>query len=138
MSFGAVTQVINASRVKISRAGTEFTLAEDVRVLKTRVRDRTNTRAGAIDSFRWILQQIETVIQLTELALTQVQTDGAIDSNSAMTYNNWTINGLSISGNAADNTNDTYSATLVDSEELAPENGLAKLRIKLVVIGGAN
>lgn len=138
MSFGSATQVINAARVKISRGGTEVTLTSDVTVRHTRTRDRVNTRAGAIDSRRWKLVEIEFTAALTELLLTQIQTDSSIDANSAMTFNNWTVAGISISGTGADNTNDVFSATLDDYQQLAPENGIAQMRIKLVEAPGAN
>lgn len=138
MSFGTTSQIINASRVLIERAGTEVTLTSDLTVRISRQVDRINTRAGAIDTFRWRLEEIEFTAALTELLLTQVQTDSGISTESAMTYNNWTVTGLSISGQAADNTNDTFSATLLDYEQIAPENGLAQLRIRLRVAAGAN
>lgn len=138
MSFGATSQIINAQRVKLLRGATELTLLSDLRVTYTRTVDRVNTRAGAIDTFRWKVEEVEAVVQLTELLKTQLQTDRTIDGNSAMTYNNWTINGVSISGSAGDNTSDTVSATLVDTEDMAPENGIAQVRLKLRVAGGAD
>ena len=138
MSFGTSAQIILANRVKISRGGTEVTLTSDVTLRHTRVRDRTNTRAGAIDTRRWKLVEVEFTAALTELLLTQIQTDSTIDANGAMTFNNWTIAGLSISGSAPDNTSDVISLTLDDFQELAPENGIAQMRIKLVADGGAN
>ena len=138
MAFGTSSQIINADRVKILRVAAEVSLTSDVKVRRTRTVDRVNTRAGAIDTFRWKLEEIEFTAALTELLLTQLQTDSTIDANSAMTFNNWRINGLSTSGSAPDNTDDTVSATLLDFEELAPENGIAQVRIKLRVAGGAD
>ena len=138
MSFGTSAVIINADRLKIFRVATEVTLTSDVKVRITRTVDRINTRAGAIDTFRWRLQEVEFTAALTELLKTQVQTDQVISAESAMTYNNWKINGISQSGQVADNTDDTVSATLVDSEDLGPENGIAQFRIKLRVIGAAN
>jgi len=138
MSFGTSSQSINADRVKILRVATEVSLTSDVTVRRTRSVDRVNTRAGAIDTFRWRLEEIEFTAALTELLLTQLQTDSNIDANSAMSYNNWKVNGISTSGSAGDNTDDTVSATLLDYQELAPENGIAQVRVKLRVIGGAN
>lgn len=138
MPFGTSAQIINSARVKILRVAAEVSLTSDVKVRRTRTVDRVNTRAGAIDTFRWKLEEVEFTAQLTELLLTQLQTDSTIDANSAMTFNNWRINGLSISGSAPDNTDDTVSATLLDFEELAPENGIAQVRIKLRVAGGAD
>jgi len=87
MSFGATSQIINAQRVKLLRGATELTLLSDLRVTYTRTVDRVNTRAGAIDTFRWKVEEVEAVVQLTELLKTQLQTDRTIDGNSAMTYN---------------------------------------------------
>ncbi len=138
MSFGTTGQIILANRVKILRGGTEVTLTSGVTVRHTRTRDGVETRAGRVDSRRWKLVELEFTAALTELLLTQIQTDSTIDGNGAMTFNNWTINGTSISGSAPDNTSDVVSATLDDYQELAPENGIAQMRIKLVVKGGAN
>ena len=138
MSFGTSSQIINADRVKILRGGVEVTLTSDVKVKSSRTTDRINTRAGAIDTFRWRVQEIEFTAALTELLKTQIQTDETIDANSAMTYTNWTINGISQSGSAPDNTSDVLSATVIDSEDLGPENGIAQMRIKLRIIGAAN
>lgn len=138
MSFGTSNQVILANRVKIIRGAVEVKLTSDVTVRHTRVRDRVNTRDGAIDSRRWKLVEIEFTAALTELLLTQVQTDSSIDVNGAMTFNNWTVNGISQSGSAGDNTSDVTNMTLDDYQELAPENGIAQMRIKLVEEPGAN
>ena len=138
MSFGTSSQIINADRVKILRGAIEVTLTSDVKVRITRTVDRINTRAGAIDTWRWRLTEIEFTAALTELLKTQIQTDQSIDANSAMTYTNWTITGISQSGNAGDNTSDILSATVADSEDLGPENGIAQFRIKLRIIGAAN
>lgn len=139
MSFGASSQIILAARVKILRGAVEVTLTSDVTVRHTRVRDRVNTRAGAIDSRRWKLVEIEFTAALTELLLTQVQTDSAINATTgAMTFNNWTVTGISISGTGGDNTSDATSMTLDDYQELAPENGIAQMRIKLVQAPGAD
>ena len=138
MSFGTSAVIINANRVRVLRDTTEVTLTSDLTLRHSRTRDRTETRAGAIDTFRWRLQEVEFTAQLTELLLTQLQTDSNISANSAMTYNNWRINGLSISGNTGDNTDDTVSATLINYEQIAPESGLAQVRVSLVVTPGAN
>ena len=138
MSFGTTAKIINADRVKILRGATEVTLASDVKVKISRITDRIYTRAGAIDTFRWRLTEIEFTAALTELLKTQIQTDQSIDANSAMTYTNWTVTGISISGSGADNTSDVLSATVIDSEDLGPENGIAQFRIKLRIIGAAD
>lgn len=138
MSFGTTLQTINADRVTILRGATEVTLTSDVKVKINRIVDRVYTRAGPIDTFRWRLTEIEFTAALTELLKTQIQTDQNIDANSAMTYTNWTIAGISTSGSAGDNTSDVLSATVIDSEDLGPENGIAQFRIKLRVIGAAN
>jgi hypothetical protein len=138
MSFGTTSQTILANRVKILRGATEVTLTSDVKVRHTRTRDRLETRAGPIDTRRWRLIEIEFSAALTELLLTQIQTDSTIDGNGAMTFNNWTVTGISHSGSAGDNTSDVLSATLDDYEELAPENGTAQVRVKLVVAASAN
>ena len=135
MAFGTSSVIINASRLKISVGGSEVSLTSDVKVRRTRTADRLNTRAGAIDTFRWILQDIEFTAALTESLLTELQTQDNIDANMAMTFNSWLINGLDISGAAP--TSDTYSATLLDYEELGPENGIAQVRVKLRVAAGA-
>jgi len=138
MSFGSTGVIINSSRVKILRGATEVTLTSDATVRTIRATDRTNTRAGAIDTARWKRVEIDFRAALTELLLTQLQSDGTISAYGGMTYNNWTVNGISISGVTGDNTSDVYSATLLDYEELSPENGVAQVRVKLLIAGAAN
>jgi len=137
MAFGTSTVVINAARLKISVAGQEVSLTSDVRVTHRRPFDRLNTRAGAIDTKQWVLEEIEFTAALTELLLTELQTDATIDAFMALTSKSWLINGVSISGVGGDNTSDTYSAELMEYEELGPENGIAQARIKLRIQAGA-
>jgi len=138
MAFGTSTQIINSARVTIKRAGSEVSLTSDVKLRRTRIVDRINTRAGAIDTFRWILVEIEFTAAWTELLVTQLNTDDNISVNSKMTFNTWLIEGISISGQAGDKSSDSLSATLLDYEQLAPENGIANIRIKLRVVAGAD
>ena len=133
MSFGSDTVVIAASRFKIDRAGTEVTLASDVKVKSSRTIDRLNTRAGPIDTYRWKIEELEFTAALTEALLTQIQTDDNISANMNMTSNTWNIVGADLSGSAG--TADAFSAALYDYEELGPENGLTLVRVKLRVLG---
>lgn len=135
MAFGTSATIINAARLKISVAGSEVSLTSDVKHKETRTVDRLNTRAGAIDTFRWVLSEIEFTAALTELLLTQLQGDTTIGSFMNMTYKSWRVNGLDISGAAP--TDDTYQATMIDYEELGPENGVAIVRVKLRIQAGA-
>lgn len=137
MAFGTSSQTINSARVSISRGNQEVSLISDLRLQTTRVSDRVNTRAGAIDSFRWVREEATFTAQLTDLLLEQIKTDSAIDGNSKMIYNNWTISGIAISGTAADNISETKSATLIEYDIVAGENGLSTVNIKLLVAGGA-
>lgn len=130
MPVGTTTTVVLASRVKISAAtGGEMTLTSDVKVRQTRTVDRIETRAGPIDTFRWRLEEIEFTAQLTEDLLSNLQAIDNIDANGLMTFQNWTVAGVDVSGAAG--TSDVYSAALIDYEELAPENGTAQVRVKL-------
>ena len=138
MSFGTASQIINADRVKILRGAVELTLTSDVKVTVSRAVDRVNTRAGAIDTFRWREGHIEFTAALTELLKNQIHTDETLDANSPITYTTWTVNGISISGSGADNTSDALSATVINSEDLGPEIGIAQMRIKLRIIGAAD
>jgi hypothetical protein len=135
MSLGTTTTVINASRFKIDRAGTEVTLASDVKVKSTRTVDRLNTRAGPIDSYRWKLEELEFTAALTEAILTQLQTDDNLSASMNLTSNTWNVVGTDLSGAAG--TSDAYTAALYDYEELGPENGLTLVRCKLRVLGAA-
>lgn len=138
-AIGSTSKIINASRVKIeSGSGNEVTLASDVKIRFTRIADRINLRAGAIDTFRWKLQEIEFTAAVTKDLLDDIQTDVNLDGFSALTTKAWVITGVSISGTAGDNTVQTLTAFMLDHEELAPENGIELVRVKLRVIGGAN
>jgi len=130
MSLGTTATVVLASRVKISPVtGGEITLTSDVKVRQTRTVDRIETRAGPIDTFRWRLEEIEFTAALTEDLLSNLQAIDNISANGLMTFQNWTVAGVDVSGAAG--TSDVYSAALIDYEELAPENGVAQVRVKL-------
>ena len=135
MSLGTLGQTYNNNRFKIFRLDVEVTLTSDVRVHASRILDRVNTRAGPVDSPRWKLIEVEFTALLTELLQVQLQTDFSISSASALTYNNWKILGLANNGTAADNLDDVYSCTVIDYEDLGPENGTSQVRVKLRVEG---
>jgi len=137
MVLGTITKIIPAQAVKILRSTDEIILASDVKFRATHVRNITNTRAGPVYTFQWRIREIEFLASLTEDLLTQLETDNLLNGRSAMTFNNWTINGLNIGGLVPDDTNDTFSASLLDYEEIAPESGEAQVRIKLLIAGTA-
>ena len=137
MVLGTITKIIPAQAVKIFRGGDELILASDVKWRSVHVRNITNSRAGPIYTFQWRVREIEALIAQTEDLLTQLETDNLLNSRSSLATNNWRIQGLNIGGNTADDTDDTYSASLLDYEELAPENGEYRVRIKLLVEGTA-
>lgn len=137
MSFGTTLQTINNQRVKIKRDAIELTLTSDVKLRKTRTLHRTYTRAGPVDAAEWRLDEIEFTAELTELLLTQIQTDESIDANSKLAFETWTIEGISTSGSAGDNTSDVVSAVIINSEELAPDRGTAKIQVKMRILGAA-
>ncbi len=135
MVFGSVSTIIPAQNVKVDRAGEELVLTNDVKFRGVHVRTTTTTRAGPVYTFQWRDREIEITVGMTEDLLSQVETDNQLNSRSALAFNNWTINGLNISNNTSDDTDDTYSAAVVDYEEMAPENGLSQMRIKLLIAG---
>ncbi len=135
MVFGSITKIISAQAVKIFRTTQEIILASDVKYRTTHVRNVTNTRAGPVYTFQWRIQEIEFLASLTEDLLTQLETDNLLDARSALAFNNWRINGLNIGGSTGDDTDDTYSASLLDYEQIAPESGEAQVRIKLLIAG---
>ncbi len=137
MVLGTITKIIPNQVVKIFRLTDELILASDVTFRSVHVRNITNTRAGPVYTFQWRVREIETVVSQTEDLLTQLETDNQLNARSDLATNNWRIQGLNIGGNGADDTDDTYSASLLDYEELAPENGEYKVRIKLLVEGTA-
>ena len=136
MVLGSITKIIPAQAVKIFRGSEELVLASDVKFRATHVRNITNTRAGPVYTFQWRVREIEAIISETKDLLAQLESDNLLNSTSALSQNNWQIKGLAISG-AGDNTDTTYAASLLDYEELAPENGEYKVRIKLLVAGTA-
>lgn len=134
--IGNITKFIPAQGVHIYRTdtGSEIVLTSDIKYSATHTINRTNTRAGPIDTFQWRIREIEFTAANTEDLLTQLETDNQLDARSAMTFNPWIIEGFAISNLTPDNTLDTYSAAVVDYEELAPENGEYKIRIKLRIL----
>ena len=137
MSFGTTTQSISANRLTILRLAVEVTLTTDVKVRATRTVDRLNTRAGPIDTYRWLLEEVEFTAALTDLLLTQIKSDNNINAFQNMPFNNWTVAGISLSGSGGDDTSEVLSAALIDYEELGPETGTAQVRVKLRVAAGA-
>jgi len=137
MVFGSITKIIPAQAVKIFRTTEEIILASDVTFRATHVRNVTNTRAGPVYTFQWRIREIEFLASLTEDLLTQLENDNQLDSRSSLQLNNWRINGLNISGVVGDDTDDTFSASLLDYTELAPESGESQVRIKLLIAGTA-
>jgi len=137
MVLGSITKIIPAQAVKILRSTDEIILASDVKFRATHVRNVTNTRAGPVYTFQWRIREIEFLASLTEDLLTQLESDNVLNGRSAMAFNNWRINGLNIGGVVGDDTDDTYSASLLDYEEIAPESGEAQVRIKLLIAGTA-
>ena len=138
MVLGNVTKIIPAQAVKFSRGGDELILTTDVLFKGTHTRDITNTRAGPIYTWEWVLRTIEVTVLLTEDLQTQSQADNALDANSALSFTNYTIDGLSISNIPADNVDDTYACALEDYENLAPESGKFTARLKLLILGVAS
>jgi hypothetical protein len=136
MSFGTTLTVIAAARFEVKRGSTNVQLASDVKVRSSRTVDRLNTRAGPIDTYRWKVEELEFTAALTELLLTQIQTDDNISSTMLMTSNTWNVVGTDLSGAAG--TADAFSAALYDYEELGPENGLTLVRVKLRVLGNSS
>lgn len=137
MVLGNITKIIAAQAVKIYRGTDELVLTSDVKFRGTHSYNVTNSRAGPLYSFVWRVREIETTVALTEDLLTQIETDNRLNNRSALSFNNWRINGLSISGINADNTDDTYSAGLIDYDQMAPEQGVAQARIKLLIAATA-
>jgi len=137
MVLGDITKFIPAQAVKVFRLTDELVLTHDVKWSGAHIRTITNTRAGPIYTFQWRVREIEIQVAMTEDLVTQLETDNQLDANSAMNFNNWRIQGLSISGSAPDNTDDTYSAAVIDYEELGPESGASSVRIKLLIGGTA-
>jgi hypothetical protein len=137
MSFGTDAQIISANRFKIDRAGTEITLTSDVKVRQIRTVDRLETRAGPIDTYRWLLQELEFEAALTDLLLAQLETDNNINSFQNLPSATWNVVGVAINGVGADDTAQAFTARLIDFEELGPENGVTKVRVKLRVAAAA-
>lgn len=144
-SIGSVSKIIPAQNVQLSRDSSgdpvsfeELILTSDVKFRGTHIRNTKITRAGPIYTFQWRDREIEATVALTEDLLTQLETDNTLNSRSALPFNNWKINGLNISNTVGDDTDDTYSAALVDYEELAGETDVAEVRIKLLIAGTAS
>lgn len=147
MSLGSVSKIIPAQNVQISRQVvgpplgtlTELILTDDVKFRGTHIRNTKITRAGPIYTFQWRDREIEVKAALTEDLLTAVETDNKLSTRSALTFNSWTIKGLNIdSTDTSADTDDIYSAAVVDYEELAGETDVAEIRIKLLIAGTAS
>ena len=131
MSYGSTSQVINSARMRISRGSSEVSLASDVTVTSSRIVDRTVTRAGPVDTVRWVLVEVSFTAVLTELLLNQLKADAAVSGALKPSYTNWTVAGAAVSGSSGDDTSEVYSCTMLNYEVRAPETGAATAVIKL-------
>jgi len=135
MSLGNTGQTIPAQNVHVERAGVELILVSDVKVLGGRhTIDTLNTRAAPIDSYQWRVQEIEVTAAWTEDLQTQVEADNQLNSRSALSFNNWRVNGLNIGGSVPNDTDDTYSAGLYDYSVNGPPTGTSTISIKLRIL----
>jgi hypothetical protein len=136
---GSTTDIVPAQAYRIYRgavsAANEISLASDIKRRRTHVINRTNTRAGPIDTAQWALQEIEFIAALTDDLFAAMDADSQISGRSAMTFSLWNIVGEALPTGGGSDVTSNYQAAVVDHEELAPENGEARTRVRLRILG---
>jgi len=136
---GNLSEVIPAQNVQVFREGAQLILTSDVKVLSGRhVINTLNTRAGPVDSYQWRLREIEITVAWTEDLQVIIEADNQLNSRSALTFNEWTITGLNLGTNTANDTDTDYQAAVYDYNVNAPETGTSTISIKLRIQRTAN
>lgn len=136
-AIGSLTKFVPAQAVTVERGSQELTLVNDVKIIRSHVTTRTNTRAGPIDTFAWRVQELEFLVLLTDDLKTQIEADNTLNASSVFANKpTYTITGVSQNA-GANNVIDVLEAVLVDYDSLAPESGAYNARMKLRVTGSA-
>lgn len=136
--IGAVSKIIPAQAVKLYRGSDELVITKSVRYSARRIKNTSMTRAGPIYTYQWRDIQIEATVSLTEDLREQLETDNTLSDSSVLTFNNWKIEGLSITGTQADNAEQTLSCGLLEYSYEGLESGEATATIKLQVAGATS
>ncbi len=112
----------------------EIITIHDIKRRKIHSINRTNTRAGPIDTYPWSIIEVDFVAVLTKDINTHFDTLNTLSARSALPTEAFTITGLSLSGAGEDITVGPFNATVPDFESDAPETGEFTARIKLRII----
>jgi len=133
MVLGDLGETIPSQNVKVFLNSEELILVSDVKIIGGRhVINTLNTRAAPIDSYQWVLQEIEATVAWTEDLQSKVVTANILDSRSAFpTDDDWTVKGLNTGTNLANDTEFGSDAVLYDYSINAPETGTSTITLKL-------
>lgn len=132
MTIGDLGETIPSQNVKVFLNNEELILVSDVKIIGGRhVINTLNTRAAPIDSYQWILREIEATVAWTEDLQSKVVTANTLDSKSAFPIDDWTVKGLNIGTNVNNDTEFGADAVLYDYSINAPETGTSTITLKL-------
>jgi len=132
MTIGDLGETIPSQNVKVFLNTEELILVSDVKIIGGRhVINTLNTRAAPIDSYQWVLKEIEVTVAWTEDLQTAVVTANTLNGRSAFPIDDWTVKGLNTGTNVANDTEFGDDAVLYDYSINAPETGTSTITLKL-------
>ena len=130
--IGNLDNAINAQAVILEVNGTdEIVTIHNITRRKIHPVHRTNTRGGARDNFSWALIELEFSCLVTKDMSVIFDALNTLSSRSALTEEQFTLTGLSLSGAANDDIVGPFDAVVPDYTRDAPEVGDYTARIKL-------
>jgi len=138
INLGNLANAINAQAVILEYDDAidqgEIITIHEIKRRKTHAINRTNTRAGPIDTYPWSIIEVDFVAVLTKDIQNHFETLNTLNPRSALPTENFTLTGLALSGAAENITVGPFTATIPDFESDAGETGEFTARIKLRII----
>ncbi len=139
VDIGNLDDAINAQAVILEVNGTdEIITIHSIRRPKTHPIHRTNTRGGARDQYSWSIIELIFSCLVTKDMSTIFDALNSLNSRSALTEEQFTLTGLSLSGAAEDDVVGPFNATVPDYTRDAGEFGDYVANIKLRINEGSS
>ena len=137
--IGNLSDAINAQAVILEVNGVdEIITIHNIRRRKTHPIHRTNTRGGPRDQYSWSIIELTFDCLVTKDMSTIFDALNNLDGRSALTEEQFTLTGLSLSGAAEDDVVGPFNATVPDYERDAGEVGDYVARMKLRINEGSS
>lgn len=136
--IGNLSDAINAQAVILEVDGVdEIITIHNIRRRKTHPIHRTNTRGGPRDQYSWSIIELTFDCLVTKDMSTIFDALNNLNDRSALTEEQFTLTGLSLSGSAEDDVVGPFNATVPDYERDAGEVGDYIARMKLRINEGS-